>query len=417
MFSWVLHITVTILCYNMDYDFMRLGSPVRAPYHLPKREDIHMATPNSKKALSQGKSPASASKKTRRIITVVIIVTVAVALVGGALAILFANGVFGSRDAYKKLAQDRKVVATCNGFEIPYEELRFLVTLYKNSLALSYGDDIWNDPSTAEQHREELEALVMENLNKNYLSLSACRYLSIKTDDPLVEEYVDKQMEDMLKKDYKGDKKKMIADLEAEGMTEHYMRFCIGVSYLESAIHYTLLDAGLYAYSTENLADFIEYVMESGNYVRTIHYFVRNDEGDNVEANRANAQSVVDSVREVSTYNERISRMRAWLTYSEDTGLTSYNGNYFTYGEMDEAYETAAFALHSTEVSDVVEVSNGFMVIMRLDPELEYVSANYQTLLNNYQSVAMGTYIDGFEDDCPIVWNEYGKSLDFLYLE
>ncbi len=371
----------------------------------------------SKKNLPVAENQGTKSQKTRRTVTVIIIVAVTVAILGGTLAILFAGGVFGNREEYAKLAQDRKTVATCNGFDIPYEELVFLTTLYKNSLAFSYGEDIWDDPATAEQYREELETLVMENLNENYLILSTCRYLSIDTESALVEEYVDTQMEEMLEKDYGGDRDKMLEELAADGITEHYMRFLIGVEYLHSTIYYTLLEAKLYDYSSDNLDAFINYVMESDDYARTIHYYVRNDEGDDIEENRAKAQNVVDKIREATTYNERIDRMHTFMKYSEDTQMVSKNGYYFTYGEMEEAYETAAFALDTTYVSDVVEMSDGFFVIMRLDPDLTYVTTNASKLLQNYQSAAMGAYIDRFEKDCTVVMNDYGKSLDLLNLE
>ena len=376
-----------------------------------------MSHHNNKSVLPASKDNVSKSKKTRRIITVVIIVAATLALLGGTLAILFTNGVFGNSEDYKKLAKDRKTVATCNGYDIPYEELVFLTTLYKKSLAFSYGEDIWDDPVTAEQYREELETLVMENMNNNYLILSTCRYLSIDTESSLVEEYVDEQMANMLKNDYAGDKAKMKEELGKDGITEHYMRFLIGVEYLQSTIYYTLLDNDLYDYSTKNKDAFIDYVLTSKDYARTIHYYVRNDEGDDVETNRAKAQNVVDKVREATTYTDRIDRMHTFMKYSEDTQMVSTNGYYFTRGEMEQVYEDAAFALESTHVSDVIELNGGFFVIMRLDPEREYVSANYKTLLQNYQSAAMGAYIQRFEEDCQVVLNDYGKSLDFLNLE
>lgn len=374
-----------------------------------------MATQQSKKNLPAADSGAK-SKKTKRLVITVVIIAVTLAILGGTLAILFSSGVIGNREEYKKLAQDRKTVATCNGFDIPYEELVFLTTYYKNSLAYSYGEDIWDDPATAEQYREELETLVMENMNENYLILSTCRYLSIDTDSSLVEEYVDKKMAEMLASDYNGDKKKMHEELQKEGITEHYMRFLVGVEYLQSAIYYALLDNDLYDYSTKNKDAFIDHVLTSEDYARTIHYYVRNDEGDDMEANRAKAQNVVDKVREATTYNERIERMRAFMKYSEDTQMVSLNGYYFTRGEMEQAYEDATFALETTHVSDVIELNGGFFVIMRLDPEREYVQTNYMTLLQNYQSAAMGAYIQKFEEDCQVVLNDYGKSLDFLHL-
>ena len=377
-----------------------------------------MAT-NTKNSLPTSTQNQSKKKKTTRMVVVIVIVVVAVALLVGTFAILWQNGILGNKEEYQKLVQDRKVVATCNGFEIPYEELRFVTTLYKNSLAHAYGEDIWDNPETAEQYRAELEDLVMENLNENYLILSTCEYLSIDTESKVMKDYVDTQMKDMLANDFGGDKSKMIEDFEKDGLTERYMRFLIGVEYLQSTIYYTLLDAGLYDYSTSNIGEFIDYVMAGEDYARTIHVFVGNDEGDDIEANRAKAQNVVDKVGAVVTYQDRIEMMHKFIgsAVNEDTQLVSGNGYYFTYGEMDEAYEKATFELTSTQISDVVETEDGFYVIMRLDPELDYVTKNAATLLKYYQSASMGAYIDGFEDQCQVVFNDYGKSLDLVNLE
>ena len=67
-----------------------------------------------------------------------------------------------------------------------YEELRFVTLFYKDSLEGKYGKGIWDDPATAEKYRAELEELVMENLNENYVVLSTCENLGIptKSSDP-----------------------------------------------------------------------------------------------------------------------------------------------------------------------------------------------------------------------------------------
>ncbi len=320
---------------------------------------------------------------------------------------------------YKQLAADRKTVATCNGFEIPYEELRFVTVLYKKSLAHAYGEDIWDAPETAEKYRAELEELVAENLNQSYLILSACKDMGIDIDSKAQEEYVDEQMEKMLEEEYGNDKKAMLEEFDKEGMTQHYMRFSIGVEYLHSALFYAYQDANLFNFSTKNIGDFIDFVMENEHYARTIHIYIRNDKGDDIEANRAKAQNVVDQIRNIPVYSDRIETMYTFIgsSVNEDTYQTSRNGYYFTYGEMEQAYEDTAFALNDTEVSDVVEITDGFYVIMRLAPDEDYVTQNAATLLTYYQSAALGRRIDEYKEKCPVVFNDYGKSIDLTQVK
>ena len=362
-------------------------------------------------------TPTKPSKKgmskKKKTVTVIVIVALAVALILGVIAAV----VLSNRSEYKQYAADRKTVAICNGYEIPYEELYFLTMFYKDSLASTYGAGIWDDPVTAEQYREELEKLVSENLCENYLVLSACRQLGIKTEGKEIEQYVDKQMK-TLRSEFSSDKEYK-AWLSEHWMTEHYMRFSVGVSYLESAIYYTLLDNGLFRYTLDNAADFRDYVENSGDYVRTIHVFIENVEGEDPAKNLAEAQKISDALCAVEDPQERRKLMGDYIgsTVNDDLMSVTGNGYYFTRGEMDEAYEDASFALAMGEVSQPVVCSGGNFVIMRLYPDADYIRSNLQDLLDGYHGVAVGLFEEQFREACKVVFNEYGQSIDLVSLK
>ena len=63
--------------------------------------------------------------------------------------------------------QDRKVVGTCAGYDVLYEELRYVTLTYKDMLEATYGEGIWDDPATAEQYRAELEETVFRVILNN----------------------------------------------------------------------------------------------------------------------------------------------------------------------------------------------------------------------------------------------------------
>ncbi len=351
--------------------------------------------------------------KKKKIITVAIVAVLIIALAAGiATAIAVANW-----EEYKQYAADRKTVATCNGFEIPYEELYFVTMFYKNSLSDTYGEDIWDHPDTAEQYRAELEALVAENLNQNYVILSACRNLGIKTEGAEIDKYVDKKLSD-LRESFEDDKE-FEAWLAEHGMTEHYLRFSLGVSYLESALYYTLLDNGMIRYTLDNVADFRDYVESSGDFVRTLHVYIENVEGEDPAENLAKAKEISDALRAEEDFAARRELMSQYIGSAVNDDLQSVTGDgyYFTRTEMDEKYEEASFGLAIGGVSEPVVCSGGNFVIMRLYPEAEYIKKNTQKLLDNYHGVAVGLYEEQFRDDCVIVFNEYGKSIDLLSLK
>ena len=351
--------------------------------------------------------------KKKKTITIVVVILLAVALIAGVVAAV----VLSNWEEYKQYAADRKTVATCNGYEIPYEELYFLTMFYKDSLADTYGEHIWDDPATAEEYRDELEALVADNLSQNYVVLSACRNLGIKTEGADIDKYVDSEMKTLREafdsqKDYE-------AWLAEHWMTEHYMRFSIGVSYLESALYYTLLDNGMFLYSLKNAADFRDYVENSGDYVRTIHVYIENVEGEEPAANLAEAKKISDALRAVEDPQARRELMSRYIgsAVNDDLLAVTGDGYYFTRGEMDEAYEEASFGLAIGEVSEPVVCSGGNFVIMRLYPDAEYIKENVEDLLDSYHGVAVGLYEEQFREECEVVFNEYGKSIDLLSLK
>ncbi len=369
--------------------------------------------------MASAKSPAltakagSGSKRKKKILTVVVVVTLAVMLIGGVVAAIVA----ANWEEYKQYAADRKTVAVCNGYDIPYEELRFVTMFYKDMLADTYGSGIWEDATTAEQYRGELERLVSENLNQNYLVLSACDRLGIDTDNAKIDDYVDEQMEEL--RDSFASKAEYKAWMEEHWMTEHYMRFSIGIGYLESAIYYTLLDNKLYTYTLSNVDEFMDYVETSGEFVRTIHVYIENVDGEDPAANLARAQEISDILQAIEDPTERRAQMSEYIGSKDNDDLQSLtsDGYYFTRGEMDEIYEKAAFALEMGDVSEPVVCSGGNFIMMRLPPEEEYIAKNVQTLLNNYHSVYLGKYVDQFKPNCAVTFTEYGRSIDLVALQ
>ena len=337
-----------------------------------------MAAQNTK-SLPQKKGMS----KKKKIITIVIVAVLAVALIAGVVA----SVVFSNWEEYKQNAADRKTVATCNGFEIPYEELYFVTMFYKDSLELTY------------------------------LVLSACRNLGIRTEGAEIDKYVDAEMKKL--RDACSSEQEFEELLAENWMTEHYMRFSLGVNYLESALYYTLLDNGMFRYTLENAADFRDYVANSGDYVRTIHVFIENVEGEDPAANLAEAKKISDALRALEDPQARRELMSDYIGSSVNDDLLSVTGDgyYFTRGEMDKAYEDASFDLAMGEVSEPVVCSGGNFVIMRLYPDEEYIKENVESLLDTYHGVAVGLYEEQFKDACKVIFNEYGESIDLLSLK
>lgn len=382
-------------------------------------------------------------KKKKRIITLVIILSV-IGLLGGTVATLaivwpeefkhYAThpghlaGVIFKPDETEPFIAGSKTVAVCRyewidavsgetenkEFKIPYEELRFITMFYKDSLCQKYGEGIWNDPATAERYRPELESLVHENINQNYAILASCLKEGVDIEHKAVDKYVDQQIE-QLKGEFNSTKEYK-AWLEEHWMNESYMRFSISVDFLESSLYYALLDGGRFAYSDSNINAFKEYVANSEDYVRTIHVYIENAEGESPAANLARAQEISADLQSITDPTERRKKMSEYIGSVDNDDLLSVTGDgyYFTRYEMDEVYEEASFGLEIGEVSDAVVCSGGNFVIMRLSPEAAYIDKNVADLLDNYHGMAMGVYEDNVRAGCVVTFNDFGKSIDLV---
>lgn len=315
--------------------------------------------------------------------------------------------------------ENQRVIGESGGFDVLYEELRFVTLLVKDAMAGEYGADIWENADTAETYRAELQERVMDKLRANYMVLSTCVAYNIDTESKEADNYVDRQIDQLITQECDGKTSKYKEYLKEHNLTDHYQRFALRVSYLESVLYYTLESGKHFAYTTENIDEFVQFVLESPDYARTVHVFLRNDEGESPEQNLAEAQKITQALRAVAGTAQRQEVMNGYIgsALNDDLSMVSTDGYYFTRGEMEEVYEQNTFALQVGEVSDPFLCGNGYYVVMRLAPEEDYAIQNSSTLLTYYQSAQMGLIEESRAESCRVVLNEYGQSIDLVAME
>ena len=323
---------------------------------------------------------------------------------------------------YKTKTFEQTAVGSCAGYDIPYEELRYVANHYCAYLEQVHGEGIWDTDTPDEKHVKELESLVMENLNSTYAVYKLCEHLNVPTESKEINAYVDKKMTELKNSgSFGGDSKKFNAWLKENHMTEHLLEVTLKGAYLESLALNAMIEAGQQVvYSTDNLDEFLNYVEQSPDYARTLHVFIANKQGESkpsADATRR-AKEISDSLRGATDFDERFDLLKTYIqTDSNDYQMTTLDGYYFTKDEMDEAYEKATFDLAIGDVSDPVVTEDGVYVIMRLRPESTYIMTNHQTLLQNYQGAVLGRTIETFRGQYAAELNDYGKSLSLWALE
>ena len=222
----------------------------------------------SRKPVSRkGESGKNGKKK---IIAASIIIAGFLALIAFAVMIFIFD--IGPVREIKSSEEEAKVVGSVSGFEVKYEELRYITLLYRAELDSDMGKyETLSDERKAE-YEKALEEKVLEEIKSNYVVLSLCKKYGVDIDTRECRSAVNESIESLV--DELGGKKEYKAGLSENKLTDALIRLMYKVHYLESALLEKLsADKTEIKYTTANLGDFIDFVMEDESYAKVIHVF------------------------------------------------------------------------------------------------------------------------------------------------
>ena len=310
--------------------------------------------------------------------------------------------------------EGKKKIGTCAGYDVLYEELRFVTLYYKDSFEATYGEGIWDDPATAEKYRAELEATVWEMMLNNYAVLAACAQYQITKKDlesSAIQSAVDKQISEAIEE--AGGKEAFKEMLRSNYMTENFMRFSLAVTELEYELYYTLTDdLGVIMDDQETFLDWLE----NGNCVYVQHLFIRNDPQDSVEANRAIAEEARERLLRCSDYEKELEMMLGNSKTNEDTAVM--NPYFIVRDVYTEEITSATLKLKKPgDVSEVVETEDGFYVFVSLEYQTNTLLLQLASLLHSYQWAKVEQEVNRHREGLSITLNDFGKSIDLLAIK
>ncbi len=313
----------------------------------------------------------------------------------GMMIALLTSVLFGcsSVSKIKSTKDEARVVGTCAGYDVRYEELRYLTLTHMAEMKQEYGEDIFAS-AEADAYASDLEARVENSLCETYAILDICEKAGVKRSDRQTKNEVNEDIEATALT--LGGMEAYKAYLAESGMTDAVNRL------------YTAIVSCQYRYYDEVAFDELEKeaydaVLAGEVFVRVRSIFVRNDAGEDVEKNRADAEYVRAEIMGGKPLESFIGSK-----YNQDLSDCDY---YFPRGYMDDEYEQIAFSLEIGEVGQVLETDEGFYVIQRYTPEDGFFQNNMETLIDKYIVGKMNLSFEAHAETLSFEKNEYGKSL------
>ena len=351
--------------------------------------------------------------------------TVAAVIIGVSFLalIIFAVMVFvfdlGPIREIKSSEEEAKVVGEISGYKVKFEELRYLVLLFREELDSEMGEYSSLDESGRAEYERRLREKVLEEIKSNYVILSLCDKYGVDTDNKDVRTGVNNMIEKLVKE--VGGKKEYRAWLAENNLTDALLRLIYKTEYLESVLLETLTERGdEIKYSENNIYDFISFVMEDESYIKVIHAFYpkENEHTENWDA-ESRAASALERIKAAQSDEERLSAMVSEIGKAPFVAGYSVTGTdyYITYGQMHDDYEGAAFSLGEYGVSEVLELEEGYYIIMRVPKEGDEVAPRAYEFIDDYRYAVLKKIEDEQSEKIAFIGNDFFDSLALIGIE
>ncbi len=316
------------------------------------------------------------------------------------LALIMTASLCSCGDSDKNGIHEEECVLTVGGHEVPYGLYRYFFLNYK----AQYSDE------KLAQSPDEIYASLREEsfsaLRGMYAVIALCAEYGIGIEDEDIKSQVEATKQSIMEQ-YISDEDKTGARGFAENLVENFMtesvfRLVIALDLCEEKLALKLTAEG----GELHLDDKAFREVLDTEFIRVKQVYINIDETDKTyDECRALADEVAAKAGDGADFRELV------MEYSNDYAMTE-DGYYMPRGYMSEEFESVAFSLDEGEVSDVLELSDGFHVIKRFAMDDEYVEKNFEKLRERYYACRLQAKVDAKELSISVSETEIFSKID-----
>lgn len=320
------------------------------------------------------------------------IIAAAVLILIVVIAIWGIKTLIDKQNEQKYLETYGKTAVSVGGYDVPYEIYRCLYLNYRDGIIGDFTDE--NGKVNTEALHATVCSYVLDDIKNIYAVVSLAADYGMSPSDGDIQAVVESYISAM-KTYYKDNGLNYEAKLEEMYLTESAFKFLESVGALQDKLFTVLVsDGGVIEDNDEAVLS----ILRSEDFVRAKHIFIENDDGEDVENNRAIANTVIEEYNSGVPFDTLIGR------YSEDYTMP-IDGYHFT--------RQAAITLDEGEISNVIESEDGFHILLRLPKDDEYLNNNFNDLKSQYQTITFNELLEERASRLKAVESEFILSLSY----
>lgn len=281
----------------------------------------------------------------------------------------------------KSTKAERETVMSIDGFEVPYEQFRYLVCNYMDEYAA--GDENYWTVESAALAQDAIFDSCFDTLCTQYATLSLCREYGVDMESGAINELVDSLAEDN-RQNYESDKA-YVSALRENYMTDSVYRFFTRVRVCQEELYYALLEKDVLTSDDSEIYP----LLEGDTFIRVKQILIANDPGEDPAENRRKAEELHSRALAGEDFDTLVQ------TNGEDLYMfNNTDGYYICRGVWYHEFEDTAFSLDIGEISDVIETAAGYSILLRCEKDPAYLSANRDDLCTSYRDAQFSLLIE-----------------------